>query len=513
MVSLLDAWATISTVRTAPGSFAISSGSNRIFVGISWTRGAPTLSNPTTAISLGGQALTRVNQEQTTAGADLDTAIWILEESKIAARSNDNFSITPSVTGSFNLIGAVYEDVDQVEALLTGNLFSDSASSGANPPSAALPVQNGAMAIAALLANQSAASPDASYSNMTERIEVNPASGYISIADAAITSGSTFTPGTTLTHNQVGHIQAIALQPVVVAASATGNAVSGGSATAIGPLEAIGNAVSGGSANADVLADASAVGAAVSGGLANAVALVPGATVSDAVSGGSANAQANVLAQATETITSGGTANASEFTGARAVGNAVSGGSANASAPIPIIPALSVDVSFLRAQRPVVLVDLLLPSLELNIWTLSNVGVFAQKEYQPLAGITSGITIRNSLDENISDASIQLSGQSQELLNIALTEKYQGARANIFLANRNADGEIEAVETIFPGFITNMLVTDDDKESIVSIEIESVFRNVARPEIIRQNASDLQQVSPGDTFFDFTSDVVEPTFG
>ena len=520
MPTLLDSWAVISTVRTTPGSFSVSAGSNRVFIGFSWTRGNPTIANPTTAISMGGQSLTRLNLEQTTFGADQDSAIWILDEAGLAAAANGNFSITPSASGSFLFVGAVYEDVNQSE-LTVDNLFSDNGTSGANPPSQALDVEVDSVVVTALLANQSSGSPDASYSNMTERLENNPLNGYFSVADATIASGSTFTPGTTLTHDQTAHIQAMALQPAgpeLIEGTASGDAVSGGTADpgVIAVGSARGDAISGGRADPIVFQPASASGDAVSGGTADPATLAePSSASGDGVSGGQASAVVNVLASTTATATSGGSANASEFSGARATAAAASGGTANAAEPIAIIPPVAIEDSVIGGQRPVLLINLFLDSGERNIWTRPSPGIFAQKEYQPLDDVTGGFTVRNNLDNNSLDASIQLSGQSDEILAIALLENYRNRQAEIILANLDEAGEIEAVETLLTGVIVNMTASDTGTESSVDVVIESVFKDVNRAEVRRAGTTELNRTSPGDTFFDFleTTQTQEPRFG
>ncbi|MGI9494014.1 MAG: hypothetical protein ACR2QF_16600, partial [Geminicoccaceae bacterium] len=278
---------------------------------------------------------------------------------------------------------------------------------------------------------------------------------------------------------------------------------------------ATGASVSGGSANATRVKFARATGASVSGGLAAASKALQGSASAASVSGGSANATRVKLVSATGASVSGGFADASPFLGARATGVSISGGRANADPPVPVIPPVALSDSFLQVQRPAILVDLFFDRGELNIWTRPVVGEFNGKEYQPLAGITSGITIKNSLDTGSLDASIQLSGQSQELLNIALTETYQNRAADVTLVNLTENGGIDAVEVILPGTIVNMPVSDTAQESIVSVVIESIFKTIKRPETLRLSSADQALVSDDDSIFDFieTASVNTPTFG
>lgn len=297
--------------------------------------------------------------------------------------------------------------------------------------------------------------------------------------------------------------QAFALSPPAgfialadIEGTSTAAAISAAVPSATAAITAASNAVAEGEADLDLLtAFARATGAAVAGGAAEGTFLQFGRATGSAIGGGSANA--------------------SPFVGARATGAAVSGGSANAAIPPSIIPSLPLEDSFLDRQSPVFLIDLFFDGGQVNIWTRPVEGVFAFKTYLPLAGIDSGLTIRNSLDANTLEASLQLSGQSPELLAIALTENYRNRRADVYLANLDENMEIAAIENILIGRIVNMPVSDTAENSTVSIVIDSLFRDLSRPEVNRLTKSDLATRSPGDSFLDFTQTarVIEPGFG
>ena len=211
-VASLDAWTEVATVRNGSPSFAISDGSNRLLVVALYVRAGA--ASPVTALSYGGQPLTKAQDAATTAGPDLDTAIWTLNEAGIAAASGTAFSITPNTTGvSFRLNAATYQNVDQTDPIV--DEFAATNTSGGNPTTEALTSVAGGIAIAYLTANRGTsdggATEDAAYSNMTERQESAQPTSYNSVADAA-TMGATFTPGTTLTHETAGHLLGISLR-------------------------------------------------------------------------------------------------------------------------------------------------------------------------------------------------------------------------------------------------------------------------------------------------------------
>ncbi len=277
--------------------------------------------------------------------------------------------------------------------------------------------------------------------------------------------------------------------------------------------------VSGGSANAQQTVAASASAAVVSGGSALANQTIAASGTAAMSSAGSSNAITIQAASGTGTIVSGGSATALQFFGNFARAEIVTGGSANASIPPSVAPPTPLDDSFLNGQRPVILIELDFDQASLNIWTRPAQGEFDGKTYNPLDGVTSGISIRNSLESGSFDASLQLSAQSDELLAIALAGEYRGRPARVKLGNLIDNGqggfEVENAETILTGTMSNMVVSDTADSSDVAIVINSVFRDLNRPTTLRISSSDQETISPGDSIFDFvdTAKVTTPRFG
>lgn len=252
--------------------------------------------------------------------------------------------------------------------------------------------------------------------------------------------------------------------------------------------------------------DSTATSASVSGSVVSEQRVAAGAAVSASVSGSAVAEQRLAPVSTSVAIALTTTADATAFIGPQANASLVMTASATPEDPPPAVPALLLADSFAEPQnlRPVILVDLFFENAEVNIWTRPVRGIFDGKEYQPLAGITSGITVRNSLDQGSLDISIDLSGQSDELLNIALTENFQRRPATVRLGNLSEDySTVLAEEVILVGTIANMPVSDSATESRVSVVIDSVFREVARPRILRLSAADQALTNPDDSFFAF----------
>jgi hypothetical protein len=486
------------------------------------------------ALSYGGRAMTKVVEE-----LGFDTAgfiapvmsLWILDEDELDLAVGSAFTLPSGAggvsAGSFRILATCYDGVDQASPTVASNgtsVFDTTANVNSNIDITLTTVADGAV-ISAIGIDIPGAPGGVTYASpLAELVSEETGSGGVDYSIGGVTpnTGTSVTADLTLTAGDANfranaHIAASLRPLAAVELSGSIDSVSGSTADLeVGKLLAgSSDSVSGSQANLDHEIRLSGSSDSVSGSTADLRIFILASTNAPSVSSGTANGQTNVLASARGDATAGGTANASEFGGARATGDAVSGGTANAALPVPIVPATPIEDSFANAQRPVFLVDLFFASGEVNIWTRNVEGEFAQKTYQALAGVTSGITIRNSLDTNISNASIEMNGQSEELRSIALTENYRNRRATIILGNRGDDDSIEAVETIFSGFITNMSLNDNDRESTITITLESVFRNAFRQRVVRQSPEDLKRVSPGDSFFDQVGTVAvqEPRFG
>lgn len=513
-ISILDTFIESgATDETSPGSFTVSAGSNRLLVYIQIYEGnTDTISQ----VAYGGQNMTEDVRASTAAGGDMDVRIWTLDDAGIVAASGTSFVVTGTTSDTYRAYVGSLEGVEQGGTRVVDTTARiDSSQIGIAVDTDV--VEDGFV----VGGGGNGGSVDAhAWTGITERIETSNASMMWSLAyDLPSSDGTISTSLSIGTGTGARAYALLSLRPadVIVDLSGTASAVSGSSANLeIGKdLSGTAAAVSGSSAAIQLGFSLSGTSSSVSGSQANEFVTRAGRATGAAVSGGAANSLLLKLATTTAPAVSGGSANASEFTGARATGASVSGGRANADPPVPIVPPTPLQDSFLQAQRPVILVDLFLDSGELNIWTRPFPGEFAQKTYQPLAGITSGLTFRNSLETNAIEASLQLSGQSDEILTIALQEQFQNRNAQVFLGNLGNDMEIEAVSIVLTGTIVNMVISDTGEDSTISVVIESVFRTINQSDIRRLSSGDQKLRFPDDTFFDFVETVESntPRFG
>lgn len=209
----LDAWANVLTTRSGTTTYPVSAGDDRLLLVSEYTRAG--VADPVTALTYGNQPMTKVVGQATTTGPDLDSGLWYLNDAGIAAATDAIFRITPS-TGSvqFRLAAGTYENVDQTTPVVDND--SSVNNSGASPVDPTLTSIVDGLAVVGLYANRGtsdgAPTEDATYVNMTERVEQAATQSYMSVADAA-TDAVTFTPDTTLVHATSGHLLGLTLGP------------------------------------------------------------------------------------------------------------------------------------------------------------------------------------------------------------------------------------------------------------------------------------------------------------
>jgi len=213
-IALLDAWTNESTAIDTPGSKTVSAGSDRVLFARTHTRGDPL--RTVTALTYGGQSMTLVEEETSTGGQDMHTALWILNDAGIAAAANTSFGITSdNATGvQFRLQAGSYEGVDQANPVVD-NFSSASVNAGDTPVASALTTVDGGVAIGTIGLNVGTSAnpdPEASFTNMTERLALAATTTHHVIGEVD-TDGTSFTPTLTTTHASRAQLLGVALRP------------------------------------------------------------------------------------------------------------------------------------------------------------------------------------------------------------------------------------------------------------------------------------------------------------
>lgn len=506
-ISLLDAWQALADDGS---TFVPSAGTNRVVLVAAHEEGADT---DITGGTYGDQAL-RAGPliSSPTATFRSTGALFAVNEADLAAATGTAITInedsTPQV-GNVQIFVATFENVDQE------TIFFDQDSASADPGSAAgVTIDTDTDGFAIAIAGSGAVDDITWALPFIEQLEEDDDSSTGSVAHVA-TDGTSVTATPSFTAANRSILAAVSLRRFVVLTSGEGEAdLTFGGAVDETFIQA------GSSASADLtfgetVNESVEVAAAASASIVLATIAEGGRIVSvsasaDLLTATTAEGLRLNLVDASTAFAFSTDADASPFLGLNAQASLTFTTSATALIPPPPPPETALADSFAVAQRPAVLVDLFFDEGEVNIWTRPVSGIFNNKQYNPLAGVTSGITVRNSLDDSSLDVSVQLSGQSDELLNLALTSNFQRRRAVVRLANLDANFEVESEEILIIGTISNMPITDSAEESTVSVLIDSVFRDVNRPRVLRLSAADQALINGDDSFFNFTeTDAVE----
>lgn len=509
------------------GSFTPNAGVNYVTVIAFYQGASATAASATYSATYGGVAMTEINRNANQVDQDRATVLIF------GIRTTSTAAVTVEITCSENCASTALfvqalsnvpgsTDLDAVSAVGNDGTSTPSVSSTFNVAN----VDDNTITIGGIGVQGGDAGPFTPGSGWTEIVDSE--TGADTVNDLSLfvqsrTQGAAATLSFNATWNLSDGFGAVAASFIGTAGdtvdlSATMTAVSGSSAstTVIQSLAATMAAASGSASRLNQMIDLAGTTAIVSGTVPpRLVKEIDLAGTIASLSSSDANELIKKQVSGTMAAVSGGTADATPFVGFRATGAAASGGRANADPPVPAVLPPTLAETFITRQAPVLLIDLFFDSAELNIWTRPFPRVFEGKEYVPLAGVTEGFSFRNSLDLAGLDSSLQVSGQSQEILSYALTEEFQNRLARVRLANLDEDGEISAVETIHVGFMTNMPITDDNERSTVSIVIESVFKSVNSPETFRLSSADQALIDADDSFFDFfeTAKVTSPAFG
>lgn len=177
---------------------------------------------------------------------------------------------------------------------------------------------------------------------------------------------------------------------------------------------------------------------------------------------------------------------------------------------------MTLAEDFQANEDPVLLVDIEFDSGALRFWSEPYTGQHDGVEYNPLAGITAGFSIRRSLDQSITGTTAQLTGAAGEIEAAALTENFQGRPITIKLGNFNAaHTAITAVEDQLIGRMVDIPIIDAADERSAAIQAETVFADIGQTPDLRYSKADQARFNPDDSVFDFTQSatVREPPFG
>jgi hypothetical protein len=125
-----------------------------------------------------------------------------------------------------------------------------------------------------------------------------------------------------------------------------------------------------------------------------------------------------------------------------------------------------------------------------------------------MGGIVSLEAIRETTDVEAVGLKASVAGFDTSIapspVALALTSNVQGRTCKIWLGIMNPNYTLKGNPTLeFQGYIDNLIIVEDQGTATMTINMESRFAAILRPNVRRYTDRDQQQVYPGDRYFEF----------
>ena len=163
----------------------------------------------------------------------------------------------------------------------------------------------------------------------------------------------------------------------------------------------------------------------------------------------------------------------------------------------------------------------------LRLWTGVGTLNFQGQEWFGTGSLLQVDSIEETTEIAAKGASLTLSGIPQEVLSLALTQPYQGRKANIYFGNFSQgnllqensdfillqDGSKIGLEfgtnfsQIFSGYMDQMNIEEGPDTCTVQLTLETKLVDLERPRVARFTSAYQKSVYPGDLGLDFVEDL------
>ena len=164
----------------------------------------------------------------------------------------------------------------------------------------------------------------------------------------------------------------------------------------------------------------------------------------------------------------------------------------------------------------------------LRLWTGVGTLNFEGQEWYGTGSMLQVDSVEETTEIAAKGASLTLSGVPQEVLSLALTQPYQGRKANIYFGNFSRgnilqensdfillqDGSKIALEAgstnlsqIFSGYMDQMNIEEGPDTCTVQLTLENKLVDLERPRVARFTSAYQKSVYPGDLGLDFVEDL------
>jgi len=148
-------------------------------------------------------------------------------------------------------------------------------------------------------------------------------------------------------------------------------------------------------------------------------------------------------------------------------------------------------------------------SKEVRLWTgqgsisAGQMGTIA-KTYTGVSSLLSISAIDETSNLDVKGASITLSGVTDPLLALALSEPYQGRVANIYFGTSSGNGNLNP---IFSGYMDQMNISESFESSVIELQVENKLIDLERARVARFTSGYQKSKYPTDEGLDFLEDM------
>jgi hypothetical protein len=154
--------------------------------------------------------------------------------------------------------------------------------------------------------------------------------------------------------------------------------------------------------------------------------------------------------------------------------------------------------------RPFFTLELLFDDDALRLWTGQGDLVSQGETWFGTGTFLQFDTIEETGDISAKGASVSLSGVPTEIISLALSEPYQGRRANIYFGVFEAPTELTQ---IFSGYMDQMNISEGPDTCDIALLIENKLIDLERARVARFTSAYQKTLYPNDLGLDFIEDM------
>ena len=177
---------------------------------------------------------------------------------------------------------------------------------------------------------------------------------------------------------------------------------------------------------------------------------------------------------------------------------------------------MSRDISLLLGNSlddnviyPFFALELLFDGAEvLRLWTGQGTLNYNGVDWYGTGQLLSFDTIEETSEIAAKGATVTLSGVPTEVVTLALTEPYQGRKANIYFGV-HVDGEDDttSLTQIFSGYMDQMNIEEGADNSTITLTVENKLIDLEKPRTARFTSTYQKTLFPNDRGLEFVEDL------